>query len=77
MGIATEGLWGGTEEHGDLSSLLKIVGERAGDLATDLMTYNLSLQKNFFRVYEFYSMNNLSSCADGEHKWFGYRSLLN
>ena len=49
----------------------------AGYVATGLMTYNLSLlKKNFFRIYESYSMNNLSSCANVEYKRFSYRSLL-
>lgn len=43
------GLGGGREGHGVLSSPLKDVGVRAGDWATDLIPYNLNLQKkNFF-----------------------------
>lgn len=42
------GLGGGREGHGVLSSPLKDVGERPGDWATDLISYNLSLQKKIF-----------------------------
>lgn len=72
------GLGGGREGHGVLSSPLKDVGVRAGDWATDLIPYNLNLQKKkiFFKVYEFHFMHSLSFCADEEHERFGYGSLL-